>query len=173
MKRLEAWEAEGTGILEPPPEPEHLFRPRDPSPLAEDEEGEDDVEMELLDARDDNSSMDSEMEAQLRREIKKMREMDEQKRRYEFTEDKHNESLPNGQQPVVSSLGIDRDKVFRVLCIVAAIFMAAMIIGGSFHSAPVDETTTSGLPGNSNSTTTVVPTIQPTPRAPERSGYLI
>mmetsp|Transcript_3645 Transcript_3645/g.7405 ORF Transcript_3645/g.7405 Transcript_3645/m.7405 type:complete len:201 (+) Transcript_3645:32-634(+) len=163
MKRLEAWEAEGTGILEPPPEPEHLFRPRDRSPLAEEEE-EDDVEMELLDARDDNSSMDSEMEAQLRSEIKKMREMDEQKRKYEFTEEKQSTSPHEDQHTLAPSLGIDRDKIFRVICIIAAIFMGAMIIGGTFHSAPVDETTTSSVPGSTNAT--LFPTSEPTNRDP-------
>ncbi|GAB5364175.1 hypothetical protein AAMO2058_000946400 [Amorphochlora amoebiformis] len=75
MRRLEAQEAAGTGLLDPPPEMQHLFRPPD--------EGE--LELNLLDIKADNgdassSSMDSKLEEDLREQIRKDRERDNKRR---------------------------------------------------------------------------------------------
>mmetsp|Transcript_1544 Transcript_1544/g.2164 ORF Transcript_1544/g.2164 Transcript_1544/m.2164 type:complete len:177 (-) Transcript_1544:182-712(-) len=173
MRRLGAREAQGTGLLEPPPEPEHIFRPspnvdRTSSGEAQGGSAQDnDVEMLLLDVNEDggdSSSMDSEMETNLQEEIKKMRDREKSRNRYEFTDVTVSpDEGPNAATEQEESRLLQvRERSTKLGCFTIALIMAVMVVGGAYRDKEPLNTTTEDGSQHLTRTPTLSPTSFPT-----------
>jgi len=91
----------------------------------------------------DSSSIDSEMESKLHREIKQMRERDRRERKheeqFEFKEasprdDNVNSTTGAAVNPTVQiNEAVNRERVMRLCCLIVAIVMGLMMIGGAYR----------------------------------------